>query len=111
MGKDPTDEKRKKSSLTPLKLEALNKVGFMWAKRKGQASWDERYKELKVFRATFGNCDIPTKYKQNPALGRWVSTQRSQYKKMQEGKESSMTPDRIEKLEKLDFRWTMMNKE
>jgi len=70
----------KKSSMTPWKLQALEDLGFTWARRKGQPSWDARYAELVAYKQEHGDCNVPTKYTINPALGRWVSTQRSQYK-------------------------------
>lgn len=45
---------------------------------------------------------VPKTY---PSLGRWVGQQREQYKKLQEGKASPMTPERIALLEKIDFCW------
>lgn len=33
----------KNSSLNDSRLERLQNIGFRWAKRKGQASWEEKY--------------------------------------------------------------------
>ena len=33
----------KNSSLTNSRLERLQMIGFRWAKRKGQASWNEKF--------------------------------------------------------------------
>ncbi len=33
----------KNSSLNDTRLERLQTIGFRWAKRKGQASWDEKF--------------------------------------------------------------------
>ena len=52
-------------------------------------------------------CHVPTKYKQNTALGRWVSTQRAEYKKYCEGEKSNMTSDKIRRLEEVGFAWFM----
>ena len=66
-------------------------------------------KELKEYKAEYGNCHVPTKYKENTALGRWVSTQRSEYKKFCEGDEkTSMTADKIRRLESIGFAWFMV---
>jgi hypothetical protein len=65
-------------------------------------------KELKEYKAEYGNCHVPTKYKENSALGRWVSTQRSEYKKFCEGDtKTSMTVDKIRRLEDIGFAWFM----
>lgn len=50
---------------------------------------------------------VPTKYRKNPALGRWVSTQRSHYKSWQEeGEEHSLNPEKIRQLEAVGFVWS-----
>ena len=131
----------KNSSLNDSRLERLEGIGFRWAKRKGQASWDEKFvscyfwawyfvslflichnlannvlcissyilqNELLEYRERFGNCHVPTKYKANTALGRWVSTQRAEYKKYQEGQaKTSMTREKIRRLEEIGFAWFM----
>mmetsp|Transcript_32576 Transcript_32576/g.77779 ORF Transcript_32576/g.77779 Transcript_32576/m.77779 type:complete len:601 (-) Transcript_32576:231-2033(-) len=97
----------KNSSLTDSRLERLESVDFTWAKRKGIHSWNEKFRELCEYQQEHGNCHVPTKYKQNTALGRWVSTQRSDYKKFQEGKKSTMTEDKIARLESIGFAWYM----
>ena len=67
-----------------------------------------RQNELKLYKAKFGNCHVPTKYKGNTALGRWVSTQRAEYKKYQEGvAKTSMNADKIRRLEEIGFAWFM----
>jgi len=40
------------------RLQALEEVGFVWARRKGQPSWDNRYDELLVYRQQHGNCEV-----------------------------------------------------
>jgi hypothetical protein len=97
-----------KSSMTDDKEQALEEVGFVWAKRKGQASWDEKFKDLRRYYQRNGDCNVPTKYANNPALGRWVSTQRSQYKQFQREDRTHMNAERHSKLSKLGFKWNMM---
>lgn len=98
----------KNSSLNDARLERLESIGFRWAKRKGQASWDEKFMELLAYKAKHGNCHVPTKYRGNTALGRWVSTQRADYKKYQEGESKcSMNADKIQRLESIGFAWFM----
>ncbi len=123
----------KNSSLNDSRLERLQTIGFRWAKRKGQASWDEKFvsylrcgvlralfswtiiahtsasqNELVQYKARHGNCHVPTKYKTNTALGRWVSTQRSEYKKFSEGQtKTAMTEEKVRRLESIGFAWFM----
>ena len=44
-------------------------------------------------------------FKENTALGRWVSTQRAEYKKDCEGKKSSMTAEKIRRVDSIGFAW------
>jgi hypothetical protein len=101
-------EKNLRTSLTATKIANLNRLGFEWGKRKGDEAWQARYNELVLYRQVHNNCDVPTKYSANPALGRWVSTQRSQYKTYPN---KHMTQDRVNALNDIGFRWSMMEQE
>eukprot|EP00984_Skeletonema_dohrnii_P010285 scaffold3999_cov138-Skeletonema_dohrnii-CCMP3373.AAC.20 len=63
--------------------------------------------ELIQYAAKFGNCHVPTKYEENTALGRWVSTQRAEYKKYCKGEKSSLTAEKIRRLDSIGFAWFM----
>lgn len=104
-------DRGERSSMTTERLQALQSVGFQWAKLKGDVSWNQKYTELLEYRSVFGDCNVPTKYRTNPALGRWVSTQRSQFKEFQAGLVTHITDQRISHLEKIGFRWSMMEEE
>ena len=67
--------------------------------------WQERFDELIIFRNEQGHCLVPHTFPANAALARWVKRQRYQYKLLQDGKQSSMTPDRIKILEEINFVW------
>ena len=72
------------------------------------AKWDTKFNELVAYKDTHGgSCNVPTKgYAENPQLGRWVSTQRKQYKKFQQDPSTSqITQERIERLESIAFQW------
>jgi hypothetical protein len=97
-----------KSSMTPERLDALKEIGFTWAKRKGQATWDAKFYQLKEYKGMHGDCLIPTKYSKDLALGRWVSTQREQYRLWKEGDpKSKMNYERAKKLEEVGFVWRL----
>jgi hypothetical protein len=96
------EDKDRKSSLTLMKIEALEQMDFVWAKRKGEAAWELRYKELQKYLKENGDCNVPTKLQDNRAFGRWVSTQRSQYKK------NKLSQFKVYKLSLLGFVWTML---
>ena len=46
----------KRNSMTAEKIEALNDLGFTWAKRKGQAAWNEKFQELVLYKDEHGDC-------------------------------------------------------
>jgi hypothetical protein len=68
-------------------------------------SWEDRLSQLADYRKINGHCNIPKIYSENTKLGRWVATQRTQYRYHREGNRSSMTLPRIQALESLDFEW------
>ena len=54
--------------------------------------WTSRYHELIEWKRKHGNCNVPQREKK---LGCWVSTQRTQYKLLLEGRQSQMNQERI----------------
>jgi Helicase associated domain len=75
-------------------------------------SWEKRYKELQQYINDHGDPHVPTKFKENRALGRWVSTQRNMYKKFREqakfnNLDTTEILRRIRLLDRLGFSWTM----
>ena len=88
------------SRMTQERVDRLNELNFQWDYQ--EAVWHEKYKELCQYRQEYGHCIVP---KSNPSLGRWVGQQREQYKKFREAKTASISPERIEMLEKIDFVW------
>jgi len=105
----------KGSSLTDEKIQLLEEAGFVWAKTKGQTAWEEKFSELQDYLRDNGHCNVPTKNKNNRALGRWVSTQRSNHKKFQSGellKHPRMDQEelerRISRLNGIGFAWSLL---
>lgn len=88
--KRPTSQKRN------LKLDS-NALGSLWI---------NRYAELLEHREKHGDCLVPTFYAANKALGSWVFRQRQEYKRMNEGKKSTMSQARVNTLEKIGFVWS-----
>jgi len=52
-----------------------------------------------------GDCLVPTEYASNPTLGKWVNTQRQEYRRYVENKPSQITPERIHRLNDIGFIW------
>lgn len=93
----------KRSTLSDERVRLLNQIGFIWNSH--DVVWEERWYELLAFKQIHGHCIVPSNYDKNPQLAIWVKRQRRQFKFWQENKPTSMTPERIEKLDKLGFSW------
>jgi len=97
-----------KSAMTPDRLSALQSIGFVWAKQKGKPAWDDKYRKLQEYKSCHGDCLIPTKYMKDPALGRWVSTQREQYKLWKAGDHKCrLNIEKVRMLEEIGFVWRL----
>jgi len=72
---------------------------------KKDTKWKASLAQLVEFRKEFGDCIVPRGYAPNPSLASWVAEQRKQYKLRKDGKPSSITPERIEHLNELNFAW------
>ena len=70
-----------------------------------KADWMHQLGRTIDFKKNNGHCMIPHSYPPNQGLARWAKRQRYQYKLYQSGKHSSMTLDRVQALENLDFCW------
>lgn len=61
--------------------------------------WFQQYRNLKEFKKLFHHTNVPSKYNLDPALGRWVSVQRSQYR------QGVLKDYRRRALDKIGFMW------
>jgi hypothetical protein len=93
----------KRSTLSDERIRLLNKIGFIYNSH--DVVWEERLQELILFKQIHGHCIVPSNYQPNVQLAIWTKRQRRQYKKFQEGSSSSMTTERIAKLEAIGFVW------
>ena len=96
----------KESQITRERIRKLENIGFVWDAH--EAALFESYERLKAYKEENGNCNVPSQWKENTKLGHWVHTQRTQYRFLQEGKESYMTEERIELLESIGFVWNQL---
>ena len=91
--------------MKPERIQKLESIGFQ---DKAKTIWDQRFQELKQYHKDYSHCNVPNVFPENKALGRWVNNQRQQYKKFLAGdSKSSMTPERIQKLESVGFQWQL----
>ncbi|KAI2495377.1 hypothetical protein MHU86_19131 [Fragilaria crotonensis] len=70
-----------------------------------EEKWNTRLKELLQYRQEYGDCLVPHTFNPNPQLARWVKRQRRQYKLMLEGRPSTMSQERLEILNEVNFVW------
>mmetsp|Transcript_7585 Transcript_7585/g.11050 ORF Transcript_7585/g.11050 Transcript_7585/m.11050 type:complete len:402 (+) Transcript_7585:2-1207(+) len=69
-------------------------------------SWDAYFAELESFKEANGSCNVPPDF-ENKHLLAWISLQRRERKKQQDGLRSSLTEDRMWKLDGLGFDWVI----
>ena len=63
------------------------------------AAWEERFAELVAYQTQHGHCRVSFGYPENPALGLWVSSQRTAKR------EGTLSTERIARLDALAFVW------
>lgn len=96
----------KPSVLDPERQKKLEDLGFVWVVR-NRPEWNNRFAELLQYRERYGDTKVPQHYKEIPGLGKWVAKQREQFRLLQQGKHSFLTPDRLEKLNEAGFVWSV----
>ncbi|KAG7342059.1 helicase domain protein [Nitzschia inconspicua] len=92
------------SSMSDERIHALTSLGFCWNAH--DACWAEKYSELIQYKRWHGHTNVPSSCVLNPKLAVWVKRQRRQYKFLMEGKASTLTPYRTQKLAELGFSWS-----
>ena len=102
-GKTGRKSKKPARELLPHRIQALNKIGFIWSV--GDTRWNKRLDELREYKSCHNDLAVPFQYKPNQSLAHWVHKQRREYKFWQEGKPSELTHERISQLEGLGFIW------
>eukprot|EP00978_Attheya_sp_CCMP212_P034198 scaffold142250_cov48-Attheya_sp.AAC.1 len=75
-------ERHKSDPTFAERVERLEKLNFVWYQQ--EATWMERFDELKKYKAETGDCLVPQRWLSNEKLAQW---------------------ERIELLESLDFAW------
>jgi hypothetical protein len=96
--------------LSKADMKRLENAGFEWNLCK---TFDERFKDLKAFKAEFGHCNVPrtesndNKYR---SLGKWCSDIRQSYKAIKEGGmlRCKLSKADMKRLEKAGFEWRLI---
>jgi hypothetical protein len=90
--------RKKKGLLDRGRIRELDRLGVVWEPR--EREWEDRFTELVAYQAKYGHCNVPAEWSENPRLASWVYHQR------QRRKLSTLTQDRLERLDKIGFVWT-----
>jgi hypothetical protein len=98
----------KRSTMSDERITALEEIGFVWDSH--SAIWDERLQDLIDYKLANGHCNVPSRYTENRQLAVWVKRQRRQYKFFCDGQPSSMTEQRIARLNVIGFEWDLRQK-
>ena len=89
---------RKEDKLSRDRVDKLDHLGFNWdiSRRTRLNLWEDRYEDLKEYKAEHGHCKVPTNH---GPLGGWVNNQRQARKK------GKLSEDHVRNLDDLDFNW------
>lgn len=94
----------KQGHIKPIRIEALEKIGFIW--NVNDMIWDNKLQELIKYKEENGTCDVPPKCsKEHKKLRNWIELQRQQYRLHRAKRTTSLSLERINKLENMGFEW------
>ena len=95
-----SSQRLRKNRLTHDQISRLDSLNFSWDPLTEQ--WEEAFAALQKFRKREGHCRILQTHVENGIkLGSWAGTQRH--------KKSGLSPERVERLNSLDFIWDPIN--
>ncbi|CAJ1941097.1 unnamed protein product [Cylindrotheca closterium] len=97
-----------KSSMSTERQVMLEQAGFVADPQ--MDSWEIRRQDLEEYKRKYGDCNVPARYTENPALATWVKRQRRAYKRFQSGKPGSrLCKERFVILSRMEFVWKRRN--
>ena len=79
----------------------LNEIGFLWESELLARKWDEMHRQLLDYRNIHGDCEVPSRWKENPQLANWVSNQRTRKK------QNLLSQEEHSSLNQLGFSWEL----
>jgi len=90
-----------KGILSKEKIDKLEKIGFIW--NIFEHRWNKGYEETRKYKEKYGVANCPKRYvtEDDYGLGTWQGEQKKSYKK------GKLSRERIEKLEKIGFKWSL----
>ena len=94
------------SQLSKERINQLNEIDFEWeVGKRDDILWKQHFNKLVKYKKKHGDCLVPQRYEQNAKLRIWVFNQRQEYKKWLNGESASITQERINQLNEIDFAW------
>jgi superfamily II DNA or RNA helicase len=95
------NQRRRKAKLSNAQILRLENLGFSWNSH--TEAWDEGFRKLQQFHAREGHCLVPKAHIEDGfSLAGWVSKQRK--------KRHNLTPEKVKRLEALNFVWEPLKK-
>jgi hypothetical protein len=94
--------------VTAARAARLEALGFVWERSPTfhDAGWAVWLTKLAAYKAAHGDCNVPGRWPEDPALGQWVSRQRTLKKKLDRGELcEGRSAARAARLEALGFEW------
>jgi len=90
--------------LTEEMIDELNELEFDWGLK--EKLWNSKYELLCAYKDENGHCRVPADFRVGSVnLSDWVTNQRREYKKRQEGKHATITKERIDRLNEIGIEW------
>lgn len=86
--------------LSAKRLQRLTDLGFNFAPHTETVPWEDRLETLRKYQEKHGHLRIST---DDPEMGPFIRRLRTQYRYREEGKQSSMTDERVRQLTELGF--------
>mmetsp|Transcript_24409 Transcript_24409/g.37594 ORF Transcript_24409/g.37594 Transcript_24409/m.37594 type:complete len:438 (+) Transcript_24409:132-1445(+) len=101
-----TTQRRKKSSLSLDRVSLLDSIGFEWKKTSVRGlvrreHWEDMFARLEAYKEEYGDCLVPKGYQKDRHLVKWVTNQRTDYRK------DRIEDERKERLEAIGFKWNV----
>lgn len=99
-------------AMKPQQKAKLDAIGFEWEPpgwhmtalvEHADHQWESKFAELTAFKAAHGHCRVPKNWRERPALGQWLSKQRSKFHKG--FGEGGLLPERLARLDALGTEW------
>jgi uncharacterized membrane protein YjdF len=91
------------ASMTKERIASLDSMGFSWTSQ--ERSWEAMRKQLAEYCNQYGDCNVPQTWPDNKSLGRWVSRQRHQRMRFDQGLHAKITKECIASLDSIGFSW------